>query len=1149
MKWLSPSKTAAFAACLSAFLIGVTWIFYSQLLEEIDWSRRTTQTYQVLTLLESIRSAEKVLDIDQKEYLLTGEERLLSLHKRARQHLKDCLSKIEELIKGSKDEQSTALAHLREEIKERCDLADLAIAEMESKSVTAGLDMHRSPALSPNIVSGSNELSQEVDTSIDQLEDHESQLCRLHEYSFERASRHAVALLGLLAVAIAFLALAFLQRHKRELRAAERAETALQEKEGRLRAIFENMGEGLYQLDQSGRLIYLNPAGAHMLGYDPSEILGSNMVELVHPAKEEDVSRRSTEERELLAVIKGGVNYHSDNDVYVRKGGSLLPVRVNGAPLFVDGRVSGAVVTFEDISDLKEAEKRSNTHLAATRAFAQLESIEQAASKVLEAICQNLSWDIGAYWIRSESGEKLDLLQIWHQPTIDFGEFEELYRTQVDDQKLHSHYNAFFENAPLWLDARNQDAVESFPPAARACGLKTVLAFPLRNEDECIGVIELFGSQPREPEIELLRMLDALGRQFGQYIERRRVDKKLKDSEEIFKQLANNVHEVFWIANPDLRKCLYVSPAFETDWGFSCEEALRDAHGFLNTIAPEDRHKLVQQVAPEGFSEEGREIEYRVRRRDGKERWIWSRVCPILDEKGNIVRICGISHDITERKEVERRVSEFYSTVSHELRTPLTSIRAALGILEGGLAGELSEKAAQLIRIGRVESDRLIRLINDILDIRKIESGKLELKMEAIDLSDLVKCSLDAVHAMANEAKVQLRSEINANRRITCDQDRVVQVLTNLLSNAVKFSPPHGEVLVTVVQDQASTRFSIQDQGPGIPEHELHKLFGKFQQLDSSDSRKKGGTGLGLAITKAIVEEHRGKIAVNTRYGEGSTFWFELPNNAHIKLPSLPQRAGVAPHTVLIIEDDLQLAELLKELLSKDGFSVSIASTLKVATDMIDKSIPHVVVLDVLLPDGNGLEWMQTFRETPVGKDIPIIVLTGHEAEMNKYGHPRLIDWLKKPFDEGHLVRALKLAVQTQRKNAAKVLVVDDDLATREVIIHQLKQLSVNCLEAKDGAEAISLVRTEDPDLIVLDIGLPNPDGFGVVQILRQEQARSTPLIVYTSREIGALEREELTLGLTRHLVKSRTSEGQFISAVRELLAGLVSQELARANK
>ena len=217
---------------------------------------------------------------------------------------------------------------------------------------------------------------------------YENRLLKLHEYSFERASRHAVDFLGLLVFAIGTLTFVFLQRHKHELMSAERAELALQEKEGRLRAIFENMGEGLYQLDQSGRLIYLNPAGAEMLGYDLGEILGSNMVDLVHPAKEEEDFGHTTEDRELLKVIKGGTKYHSDDDVYVKKDGSLLPVRVNGAPLFVDGRVSGAVVTFEDISELKEAERRSKTHLTATRAFAQLESIEQAASKVLKAICK-----------------------------------------------------------------------------------------------------------------------------------------------------------------------------------------------------------------------------------------------------------------------------------------------------------------------------------------------------------------------------------------------------------------------------------------------------------------------------------------------------------------------------------------------------------------------------------------------------------------------------------------------------------------------------------------------------------------------------------------------------------------------------------------
>ena len=167
---------------------------------------------------------------------------------------------------------------------------------------------------------------------------------------------------------------------------------------------------------------------------------------------------------------------------------------------------------------------------------------------------------------------------------------------------------------------------------------------------------------------------------------------------------------------------------------------------------------------------------------------------------------------------------------------------------------------------------------------------------------------------------------------------------------------------------------------------------------------------------------------------------------------------------------------------------------------------------------------------------MPIVVLTGHEAESNDYGQPRLIDWLTKPFDSKRLKQALKVAVSRRGKEIPKVLVVDDDLATREVVIHQLKQLGVACLEAKDGAEAIHLVRTEHPDLIILDIGLPNPDGFGVVQILRQEEACTTPLIVYTSRDITADDVERLTLGLSRHLVKSRTSESQFVTTVRELL-------------
>jgi PAS domain S-box-containing protein len=1133
---------------LVCFVISIL-IFSGRLFEEISWSDQTARTLELIRVLDRTRATEKdlelcQLELEQESYSRTPEEQLLKTYGSAYRDLETCIKDIERLANENKAEKKPLLL-LKEELRQRSQLAETALAELK-EAIRVGHVLGSEQLRLPAAVSKkANTLSEQIDQSIDSLEEQENARITGNPVSFGRAAAHAVEeieLLLLLSIAIIFFFFIFVRRQERGQKTAAMTELALQEREGRLRAIFENMGEGLYQLDQDGKLIYLNPAGAEMLGYDAEEIVGGNMHALIHHIAVTG-NERSQEECELLKVIQTGIKYHCDDDVYVKKDGSLLPVRINSAPLFVDGRVTGVVVTFEDISELKEAERRATIHYTATRAFAQVETIGQAASKVLEAICQNLGWDIGAYWIRSEGGDKLDLLQIWQSPTNDFGEFEQRYRSQGEGDMLQSHYNAFVENAPLWLDARNKDADESFPFAARACGLKTVLAFPLRNEDECIGVIELFGLQPREPDIELLRMLDALGRQFGQYIEKRRVDKKLKDSEEIFKQLASNVHEVFWVSNQDLSKCLYISPAYEKDWGFSCHEALRDARSFLRAIVPEDRQKLVDSISPDGFSEEGREVEYRLRRTDGKERWIWSRVCPIRDEKDNIVRICGISHDITERKEVERRVSEFYSTVSHELRTPLTSIRAALGIIEGGLAGELSEKATQLVKIGRVESDRLIRLINDILDIRKIEAGKLELRLQSVEASQLVKSSFDAVHATANEARVYLRADVSAEAKISCDRDRVVQVLTNLLSNAVKFSPGDSEVTVKVLQGSEGTRFSVYDQGPGIPESEMHKLFGKFQQLDSSDNRKQGGTGLGLAITKAIVEEHRGKIGVNTRYGEGSCFWFELPNNSHIAIKSDNQKRLpiLQPRQLLIIEDDLQLAELLRDLLSNDGFNVIIADTLKEATRAIEKSIPQVIILDLQLPDGNGLDWMQELREKPHGIDIPIIILTGREPELNKFGHPRLIDWLMKPFDEQALLRAIKLAVPSRYKRVPKVLVVDDDLATRELIIHQLRQLAVDCLEAKDGAQAIDFVRTAKPDLIVLDIGLPNPDGFGVVSILRQEQAKNTPLIVYTSREIGSAEREELTLGFTRHLVKSRTSERQFLSTVRELLDGLVA--------
>jgi DNA-binding response OmpR family regulator len=371
----------------------------------------------------------------------------------------------------------------------------------------------------------------------------------------------------------------------------------------------------------------------------------------------------------------------------------------------------------------------------------------------------------------------------------------------------------------------------------------------------------------------------------------------------------------------------------------------------------------------------------------------------------------------------------------------------------------------------------------------------------------------------------------------------------NLISNAVKFSPRDSEVIVRAQRLNGNYRFSVIDSGPGIQPDQLHKLFGWFQQVDSSDTRTKGGTGLGLAISKGIIEQHGGTIGVESNVGAGSTFWIELPGKVTL-LPKeeTPGYSGGGNAKVLLIEDDTRLSELVSATVAQYGYEVATAGTIADAQKALhDDDLPSVILLDISLPDGNGLELMQAMRKVPKTQNIPIVVLTGRQPDMDIYAEPLLIDWITKPFDEKRLIRALKTAVRGLRP--AKVLIVEDDEPTRQLLVEQLLQLGVATIEAPDGAVAIQLVRNENPDLIILDIGIPAPDGFDVVKILRQEKSHKTPLLIYTSRDLTSEDIQALSLGLSKYLVKSRTTQEQFLASVRDLLNGLIAPEVNSSGK
>jgi signal transduction histidine kinase len=232
---------------------------------------------------------------------------------------------------------------------------------------------------------------------------------------------------------------------------------------------------------------------------------------------------------------------------------------------------------------------------------------------------------------------------------------------------------------------------------------------------------------------------------------------------------------------------------------------------------------------------------------------------------------------LAERESIERAKSEFVSIVSHELRTPLTSIRGSLGLIEGGVAGEIPPKVAQMVGIARGNADRLIRLVNDMLDLAKIEAGGVELRMTALEPGALLEAALAEVRGVADTAGVELAFQADTGeRRVLGDRDRILQVLLNLLANAVKVTPPGGTVAATAtIGGPGGIRFAVRDQGPGIPDVELRRIFDKFRQIDPS-GRDRTGTGLGLPICKAILDQHGSSIGVESEPGQGSLFWFDL---------------------------------------------------------------------------------------------------------------------------------------------------------------------------------------------------------------------------------------------------------------------------------
>jgi PAS domain S-box-containing protein len=380
----------------------------------------------------------------------------------------------------------------------------------------------------------------------------------------------------------------------------------------------------------------------------------------------------------------------------------------------------------------------------------------------------------------------------------------------------------------------------------------------------------------------IVPFLDDAGKPY-QYIsirtditERKRMAEKIIASEQQYRNLIESVREVIFQMDEEGR-LMFLNPAWEDITHFKIQETL--GRNFIDFIHHDDIDQAVaifkRLCDCDITSFKG---ELRFYNKKGHFCWIELTIQSEVDETNNKLRFTGTLNDITERRRIAQLQSEFVSVVSHELRTPITSIRGSLGLLDAGMAGHIDEAPLKLIKIAHKNSQRLVTLVNDILDMEKLMAGKMSLNMASINLISFVELSIEANTAYAHTCNTKLTlCERPPEAMVIADPDRLMQVLNNLLSNAAKFSPPDRAVEVSIAVESTRARVSVRDYGSGIPVEFRSRIFSAFAQADSSDTRKQGGTGLGLKISKTLIEKMNGEIDFESEEGVGTCFWFSLP--------------------------------------------------------------------------------------------------------------------------------------------------------------------------------------------------------------------------------------------------------------------------------
>ncbi len=904
--------------------------------------------------------------------------------------------------------------------------------------------------------------------------------------------------------------------------AALRTEEALRSSEERWQLALRGNNDGIWDWNVQTNAVFFSPRWKEMLGFAPEEIADSleEWAKRVHP--------------DDLGWVTQAIQDHFDRKTpyYITehrvqcKDGSYQWILDRGQALWDDeGNAIRMVGSHTDISDRKLAEASLRDSEAKFRAF-----VESASEAII---------------VTDEGGEivvfnaKAETLFGYNRAEV-FGRTVEFLIPQRYRQR-HVAHRADYEVRPSQrsmgaardLFAQRKDGSE-FPIAA---GLSTIETKDGRFVITFLSDI----TERKQAEAEIQRLNASL-------------ERRARESETRYRQIVELAEEGIW-AIDSCARTTYVNRAIERMLGYSESELL--GHPIADFLGDSPGQQASASVINPSNANQVSRGELKLKTKTGEECWVYMSTSPALDETGQMLWACALVYDITDRKQAEaqlrgsnERISlanaelaratrlkdEFLASMSHELRTPLNSILGLSEALQEEVYGELTPRQRKSLATIEQSGKHLLELINDILDLSKIESGKMALQISPVSLETLCQSSLTFIKQQAHQKQITLEFEISPELgEIAADERRLRQVLVNLLSNAVKFTPEGGRVILAVSAnpEERVVQFSVKDTGIGIAPEHLDKLFQPFVQLDSRLSRRYAGTGLGLSLVRRIMELHGGGVVLESEVNQGSCFTVTLPwQPSGRELRQLQESGGklqpLPPiDRALIIEDSEPAAKQIARYCQEIGARVTIQPQGEGAVAVALQYQPDIIVLDVLLPHLSGWEVLAQLKGNPVTQQIPVLVVSVVD-ERSQCVALGAADYLLKPISRQQFRAALQKVFATAPTSSPPlearsplILLAEDNEANIVTVSDYLQIQGYRLIVARNGTEAVQMALQQEPDLILMDIQMPEMDGLEATRRIRAEAKFATlPIIALTALAMPGDRDRCLAVGANEYLTK-----------------------------